>query len=117
MNSNTFWIIIAVFAGAFMFFQLRGAGGNVSLAKEKIQQGALVVDVRTPQEFSGGHYAGAVNIPLHDLSSRAKELGATNRAIVVYCLSGGRSASAKRILQQAGFTDVTNAGGLQNLQR
>lgn len=82
----------------------------------KIKQGATVVDVRTPQEYATGHYEGATNIPLQDLQGRLTELGDKQKAIVVYCASGMRSAQAAKVLAAAGFTDVTNAGGLGNLK-
>ena len=77
--------------------------------------GATVVDVRTPAEYESGHYKGAQNIPLQELPGRLAEVGDKTNAIVVYCASGMRSARAAKILTAAGFTDVTNAGGLQNL--
>ena len=118
MNSKMLWFAALAVVAVLMFRALAGSpsGGEKAAAKKKIAQGALVVDVRTAQEFAGGHYTGATNIPVQELKARVGELGATNRAIVVYCRSGSRSASAKKILLDAGFTDVSNAGGLSNLQ-
>ena len=87
-----------------------------ALAKEKIKQGALVVDVRSADEFADGHYADAKNIPVSEIARRAEELGDKNRPVVVYCAAGVRAAKAKAILLNAGFKDVTNAGGLSDLQ-
>ena len=81
-------------------------------AREKIRQGALVVDVRTSAEFATGHHAAATNLPVQEIQSRLAELGDKGRAIVVYCRSGNRSSTAKQILEAAGFTDVTNGGSL-----
>ena len=75
----------------------------------------LIVDVRTPAEFAGGAYPGAVNIQLDELPSRVNELGDKSRDITLYCASGARSAYAQRMLQQMGFTNVTNAGGLMQM--
>ena len=75
----------------------------------------LIVDVRTPAEFAGGAYPGAVNIQLDELPSRVNELGDKSRDITLYCASGARSAYAQRMLQQMGFTKVTNAGGLMQM--
>ncbi|MCE1198899.1 MAG: FAD-dependent oxidoreductase [Marinilabiliales bacterium] len=75
----------------------------------------LVVDVRTPQEFRGGAYPGALNIPLDDLQMRLNELGSKSREITLYCASGARSAYATRILQQLGFTQVRNGGGIMQM--
>jgi len=73
----------------------------------------LVIDVRTPEEFEGGAYPDAVNIPLDEIMERLEELGKnTAREIVVYCASGGRSAYAQRMLTQVGFSNVKNGGGI-----
>ena len=88
------------------------AGNTV---KEKIAAGARVVDVRSPGEFKDGAYAGAVNIPISSLLARMKELEPKDTPIVLYCASGARSGQGARLLKQAGFTDVTNAGGLEDM--
>lgn len=91
---------------------------NEVVLKSKISDGALVLDVRNPAEFEDGHYSGALNIPVDQLASRLQELGNTkDRSIIVYCASGARAGNASRILKQAGFTDVINAGGLFNMPR
>lgn len=113
---NKIWIILGLVAAFVVLKGLMGAGGDKSLAKEKIAKGARVIDVRTPGEYAQGHFEGAINIPLQELEDRIKDVGPTNQAIVVYCLSGGRSSQAQRILKDAGFEDVTNAGGLSNLR-
>ncbi|NPD71208.1 FAD-dependent oxidoreductase [Oceanispirochaeta sp. M1] len=76
---------------------------------------AIVVDVRTPGEFAGGAYPDAVNIPLDELPGRMEELGATDREITVYCASGARSAYAARMMEQQGFSRITNGGGLMQM--
>ncbi len=83
--------------------------------KEKIAAGARIVDVRTPGEFEDGAYPGAVNIPLSVLQVRMNELEPKDKPIVLYCESGARSGQAARLLKQAGFIDVINAGGLSDM--
>ncbi len=75
----------------------------------------LIVDVRTRGEFQSGAFPGAVNIELDQLAQRVNELGDKSRDITVYCASGARSAYAQRMLQQMGFTDVKNGGGLMHM--
>ncbi|KOH43068.1 FAD-dependent oxidoreductase [Sunxiuqinia dokdonensis] len=75
----------------------------------------LVVDVRTPEEFQAGAFPNAINIPLDELYARIDELGSKSREITLYCASGARSAYAQRGLQQAGFTNVSNGGGLMHM--
>ncbi|MGC4118740.1 MAG: rhodanese-like domain-containing protein [Myxococcales bacterium] len=81
---------------------------------EKIKAGAKVVDVRSPDEFRDGAYTGAVNIPLQDLQRRLAEIP-KDQPVVLYCASGARSSMGARILKQAGYADVINAGGLDDM--
>jgi len=90
------------------------AGNTV---REKITAGARVVDVRTPAEFADGAYPGAVNIPLPVLPARMHELEPKETPVVLYCASGARSGQAMRFLKQNGFTDVINAGGIDDMPR
>ena len=74
--------------------------------------GALLVDVRTPEEYAAGHIPGSRNIPLSELAERSGEIGAHDAPVFVYCLSGGRSSQAESLLKRAGFTAVRNIGGI-----
>jgi NADPH-dependent 2,4-dienoyl-CoA reductase/sulfur reductase-like enzyme/rhodanese-related sulfurtransferase len=78
-------------------------------------ESTLIVDVRTPEEFAGGAYPGAVNLPLDQLPGKIDQLGDRDREIVVYCASGARSAYAMRLLHKLGFTRVENGGGLHDM--
>ncbi len=90
---------------------------GVSQEESKIKPNATILDVRTREEYREGAYPKAINIPLRELPQRLGELGPKDKPLVVYCLSGARSAAAVRILKEAGFTDVLNAGGLADLLR
>src|SRR5690554_8074343 len=79
-------------------------------------ENALIVDVRTPQEFASGHYEGAVNIPLNQVSQQLSEFD-DKEQIVVYCRSGARSGNAKQILESNGYTNVINAINLSHLNK
>jgi phage shock protein E len=80
-----------------------------------IADGALVVDVRSPGEFSGGHIKGALNLPVEQLGSLLKKLPDKDRAIITCCASGMRSAAARSLLKSKGYTQVYNAGPWQRL--
>jgi rhodanese-related sulfurtransferase len=88
------------------------------LAKRRIpallQQGAQMVDVRSPAEFASGHAAGSVNIPLSELEQGASTLD-PDRWVIVCCASGTRSAIAGRRLRGLGFSRVLNGGSWRNL--
>lgn len=73
-----------------------------SEAHQLVARGAVLLDVRTPEEFAAGHLEGARNIPLGELSARMGELP-RDRPVVVYCRSGARSARAVARLREAGY--------------
>ncbi|MBK8611276.1 MAG: rhodanese-like domain-containing protein [Chitinophagaceae bacterium] len=77
--------------------------------KSIIDEGAFLVDVRTPGEFASGHVKGSVNIPLDAVPNQLAKFK-NKKNIVVFCRSGNRSGQAKTILEQQGFTNVVNAG-------
>ncbi|MEN9347015.1 MAG: rhodanese-like domain-containing protein [Flavobacteriales bacterium] len=79
--------------------------------KELIQSpSTVIIDVRTPEEFVGGHVAGSKNIPLMEISQRVDELRAIGGDIVLCCASGNRSGHATHFLKNEGFTNVHNGG-------
>jgi len=88
------------------------AGGSEGLNAERAQQllndGARIVDVRTPGEFGSGHLKNAVNIPVQVLQQNIAQLEPKDKPVVVYCRSGNRSGKAAAILKSAGFTNVIN---------
>jgi phage shock protein E len=108
--------IVAVIAYLVLKRLIGGGRVAASIVKEKIDGGARIVDVRSPAEFQDGAYPGAINIPLPDIQRRLGELP-KDKAVIVYCASGARSAMAARAIRQAGFTDVINAGGLRDMPR
>lgn len=81
---------------------------------QKIEQGAMIVDVRTPQEYASGHLENAVNFPLAELDRHFAKVDKTH-PIVVYCKSGNRSGIAYNFLVEQGFTQVHNGGGLEEM--
>lgn len=78
-------------------------------AKQLQKDGAIIVDVRSPQEYREGHIDGAILIPEYKIK---KEIENTivdkNKNIVVYCSSGGRSKRAQKILNALGYKNVYN---------
>jgi len=84
--------------------------------KNVINKGT-VVDVRSPQEFSGEHYPNSINVPLEELPQKLNEFKEMPKPIIAYCRSGNRSGMAVSMLKQAGITDAINGGGLDDLLR
>ncbi len=89
--------------------------GVANSVAKKIQEGAVIVDVRTIDEFEDGHYPKAINIPVNELPRRAAEIGPKDKPVLLYCASGSRSAMGTMLLKTMGFINVTNAGGLEDL--
>lgn len=98
-----------------LFKYIFGQKEEVDL-KKIINSGAMVVDVREPDEFQGEHLQNAVNIPLNTVENNLAKFGDKKGNIVVYCRSGGRASMAKMILDRNGFEHVYNGGGLNILQ-
>ena len=84
--------------------------------KELLKNNATIVDVRTKNEYQGGHIKGSINIPLDTLSSQLAKLK-KDKVIITCCASGMRSASAKSILNSKGYPAVYNGGGWVSLQK
>ena len=80
---------------------------------EKMEDTAMLVDVRTKEEFILGHIPNAINIPVDELSD---DIAEKDTKIYVYCRSGNRSATAKNNLLKMGFTNVEDLGGIHQWQ-
>lgn len=117
MDMNTLLAVVAALLVVMLALRVYRGGRTRQSVAALISEGAHVIDVRTPEEYSAGHYEGARNIPLSELSRRVNEIGARDDAVVLYCRTGSRSAMAANELRSAGFTSVVNAGGLSRMPR
>lgn len=82
---------------------------HTMMQEEKV----VILDVRTPEEYSEGHIEGAINIPLDEIRSRSNELN-KDETILVYCRSGNRSKTASKELVKLGFVHVFDFGGVNS---
>lgn len=99
--------------------QLREMMAEVSefaVIQSKIKDGAQLLDVRTAEEFDYGHFAGAINLDVEDIIAGKLPDAAKDTQLYVYCRSGNRSAQAVSLLKQAGFTNITDLGGLSDVE-
>ena len=109
MNWTTILVIAAIVAVVFMIKKT----GQISAkdALEKLKNGALVIDVRSPGEFNSGHLPVAINIPLDEIETavptRVKD---KNQVLLLHCASGMRSGMAKSKLHGMGYTNSFNLG-------
>ncbi|MFD3005481.1 rhodanese-like domain-containing protein [Thermus tengchongensis] len=82
-----------------------------------LESGAVVVDVRTPQEFAEGHVPGAINLPVENVAQWADTLP-KDKPVYLYCRSGNRSRQAAEYLKKKGYTNLYNLeGGILAIQR
>ena len=91
---------------------LRPPDINEGVRRFEQTPGAVLLDVRTRQEYGGGRIPGSRNLPLSEVESAGQIIPDRNTPVFVYCLSGARSGQAVRMLRHMGFTDVTNIGGI-----
>ncbi|ABV89214.1 rhodanese-like domain-containing protein [Shewanella pealeana] len=80
-----------------------------------IQEGATVIDVRSPQEFAGGHLPQAINVPLDTLDTWLHKLENRQQVFVLYCGAGIRAQKGCDILMANGLESVINGGALKDL--
>lgn len=75
---------------------------------------AILLDVRTPQEYAEGHVPGSRNLPLQEISNITAVFPNPDTPLFVYCLSGGRSRQAVSALRRMGYAAVQDLGGIHN---
>lgn len=116
-------IALAVAAITLIFGGCAQASGYNQITQEEAQKimqsesGYIILDVRTAEEFSGGHIPNAINIPNESIETEPpKELPDKNQTILVYCRSGRRSKQAAQKLADMGYTNVREFGGINTWQ-
>lgn len=97
------------------------AAKDPATARKLIAAGAVVIDVRSAEEYRREHLAQAPNIPVDEFASRISEVdkmvsGDKAKPVVVYCASGHRATSAKAALEAAGYSNVVNGAGYDDLR-
>lgn len=85
---------------------------NQGVTDYQATSGAILLDVRTPQEYGEGHIPGSKNIPLQTLDAVDGIIKGKETPLFVYCRSGARSRQAVSILKSKGYANVTNIGGI-----
>ncbi len=118
IKNNIMLIAVAFVSGAMLVWPYlrRGAGGPWVSTLEATQlinrEDALVLDVREPAEFAGGHMLGSKNIPIGEIEKRAGEIEKhKSRPVIVLCNEGGRASKAAAALRARGFEKVVNLSG------
>ena len=96
--------------GIFDFFKQPDI--NQGVQEYKNAAGAVLLDVRTPQEYREGHIPGSQNVPLQQLDKVEEVTDNKDTVLYVYCHSGARSRQAVSLLKHMGYTNVHNIGGI-----
>ena len=112
-----FFIIILCFVCFLGCEAKHNSSVNYVEAKEKIiNESAILVDVRTEEEYNEGHIDGAILLPLDSIDNDSSEklIGDKNTVIIVYCKSGKRSAQALEKLTELGYKEVYDLGAMSN---
>ena len=89
---------------------------NKGVANFRNTEGAILVDVRTPQEYREGHIPGSKNVPLQQLDKISSVTENKDALLFVYCHSGARSRQATAMLQHMGYANVNDIGGIAAYQ-
>ena len=97
--------------GIFDYFQKQDI--NEGLARFKNESRAVLIDVRTPDEYAGGHIPRSRNLPLDQITKAESALPDKNLPLYVYCEKGSRSKKACAQLEKMGYTNVQNIGGFE----
>lgn len=96
--------------GFFNF--LKAPDINQGVAEYNTIPGAVLLDVRTPQEYRDGHIPGSKNVPLQSLDAAGSVPARKDAPLFVYCRSGARSSQAVKLLARMGYGSVKNIGGI-----
>lgn len=111
------WIVAGAVVAAFLAWK-RLALVSTRQARAWLAKGAQVIDVRTPGEYQSRHVPGAVNVPLDHLTDQmARYAPGKDQPVLLYCLSGGRSAVAQSRLKRMGYQHVFNLGSYGRAER
>lgn len=97
------------------FLDIIGFGKKAEKIQHFVSKGAVIIDVRSQEEYSSGHILNSQNIPLPKLSSRIEEIKKLNKPVIACCRSGMRSAQATSLLLQNGI-ETLNGGGWERLR-
>lgn len=81
---------------------------DINELQELVKKGAILIDVRSPQEYKEGHLDNAILIPEYDINKRILERFNINDEIIVYCSTGNRSRKAKKKMEKMGYIKVYN---------
>ena len=116
MDLSYLWIVFAVAFIAWKLLSMRRSPAQLASIQTAIDDGAILLDVRSAAEFATGSLPGARNVPVSNIGSVIGELQAAGKPVVVFCASGTRAGLALRALKAAGIQPSFNLGTVGNGQ-
>ena len=116
VTPDTYWTSERKDRAVEQLREMMAMASEFAVIQSKIKDGAQLLDVRTAEEFDSGHFAGAINLDVEDIIAGKLPDAAKDAQLYVYCRSGNRSAQAVSLLKQAGFTNITDLGGLTDVE-
>jgi rhodanese-related sulfurtransferase len=117
VKPDTFWTTDRRKRAVIQFREMMRQTQQFATVQHDIKNGAMLLDVRTSAEFASGHFANAANLDVEDISKGKLPDAPKDTKIYVYCRSGNRSSQAATMLKAAGFTNVTDLGGLSAVEK
>ncbi|PID99503.1 hypothetical protein CSA80_01950 [Candidatus Saccharibacteria bacterium] len=120
-------VVIAVLVGAFLLLSKPAHSPEISkqptaklsfatVQNEASKGSAFLIDVRTAEEYAAGHFPSAINHSLQDIQAAKYPKLAKDTPIYLYCNSGNRSGQAAKLLKEAGYTVITDLGGIDDVK-
>jgi phage shock protein E len=114
------WITILIVAAVVAAFLLLRQSNLISeeAARSYLKQGAMIIDVRSAEEFRSGHLPGAINIPVNELEPQIPARVPNQQTVLLlHCQSGVRSGMGKRVLTKLGYSKVFNLGSYTRAEK
>lgn len=113
-----YMIVMGAYMAYFIIKTLLVNDLSAGKASTLLKEGAVVVDVRTEEEYEAAHLKKAINIPLSEISSGIERIVPDrNRVVLLYCRSGSRSFMGKRLLKRMQYHNVYNLGSFGRARR
>ena len=111
MDWTTLLIIIVAIVGVILWKRMSLI--SIGMARKHLREGAIVLDVRSADEFKADHLPNSINIPLGEVNRVPDRVNNKNTVLLLHCLSGARSGMAVGKIKAMGYSQVFNMGSME----